>query len=149
MPATPLVPAVTLLALFAIVVTIGFPTLEHTKPTALVARTLQRRALAGAPAGIYRMEQWRASLRYYAQRPLAPLSTPEALAEFVAQKRPAYVLMRRRDYRAARAAGLRLWEVFQCRAVVGTVKGGAGLRRQQWGELIVVKNAPPLRAWLP
>ena len=49
-PATPLVPAVTLLALFAIVVTIGFPTLEHTKPTALIARTLHRKAPADAPA---------------------------------------------------------------------------------------------------
>jgi 4-amino-4-deoxy-L-arabinose transferase-like glycosyltransferase len=148
-PATPFVPAVTLLALFAIVVTIGFPTLEHAKPTALIARTLNRRAPADAPAGIYQMEQWRSSLRYYAQRPLAALSTPEALAEFVAQKRSVYVFMSRRDYRVARASGLRLYEVYRCRAVVGTVKGRAGLRRQKWDELIVVKNGPPLRAWLP
>ena len=148
-PATPLVPAVTLLALFAIVVTIGFPTLEHTRPTALIARTLHRRAPADAPAGIYQMEQWRSSLRYYAQRPLAALSTPEELAAFAAQERPVYVVMRRRDYRVARATGLRLYEVFRCRAVMGTIKGRAGLRRQQWDDLIVVKNGPPQRAWLP
>lgn len=148
-PATPLVPVVTLLALFAIVVTIGFPTLEHTRPTALIAGTLRRRAPAEAPAGIYQMEQWRASLRYYAERPLAALSTPEELARFVAPERSVYVFMRRRDYRAAKAAGLRLYEVFRCRAVMGTIKGGAGLRRQQWDELIIVKNGPPQRAWLP
>src|SRR5207344_2382922 len=109
-PATPLVPAVTLLALFAIVVTIGFPTLERTRPTALIARTLHRRAPADAPAGIYQMEQWRSSLRYYAQRPLAALSTPQELAAFVAQERPVYVVMRWRDYRVAKATGLRLYE---------------------------------------
>jgi 4-amino-4-deoxy-L-arabinose transferase-like glycosyltransferase len=148
-PPTPLVPVVTLLALFAIVVTIGFPTLEHTKPTALIARTLRRRTPVSAPAGIYQMEQWRSSLRYYAERPLAELSTPEALAAFVAQDRPAYVVMRRRDYRVAKASGLRLYEVFRSRAVMGTIKGRAGLRRQQWDELIIVKNGPPQRPWLP
>jgi 4-amino-4-deoxy-L-arabinose transferase-like glycosyltransferase len=148
-PATPLVPVITVLALFAIVVTIGFPTLEHTRPTALIARTLHRRAPAHAPAGIYQMEQWRSSLRYYAKRPLAALSTPEALAAFVTQERPVYVVMRRRDYRVAKASGLRLYEVFRCRAVTGTIKGRAGLRRQQWDELIIVKNGPPQRAWLP
>jgi 4-amino-4-deoxy-L-arabinose transferase-like glycosyltransferase len=147
-PATPLVPAVTLLALFAIVVTIGFPTLEHTRPTALIAGTLHKKAPADAPVGIYRLEQWRSSLRYYAQRPLAAVSTPEELAAFVAQKRPVYLFMRRREFRAARAAGLEVYEVFRCRAVVGTIKGRAGLRRQQWGELIIVKNQPPRRSWL-
>jgi len=148
-PATPLVPAVTLLAVFAIVVTIGFPTLEHTRPTALIAGTLHERTPADAPAGIYGLEQWRSSLRYYAQRPLAALATPEDLAAFVAQTRPAYVFMRRRDYRAAKVAGLEVYEVFRCRAVVGTIKSAAGLRRQQWDELIVVKNGPPQRSWLP
>ena len=57
--------------------------------------------------------------------------------------------MRRRDYRAAKATGLPLHEVFRCRAVLGTIKGRAGLRRQQWGELIIVKNGPPQRPWLP
>ena len=148
-PPTPRVPAVTLLAVFAIVVAIGFPTLEHTRPTALIASTLQRKVPADVPAGIYRLEQWRSSLRYYARRPLAALATPEDLVAFVSQKRPAYVFMRRRDYRAARASGLRIYEVFRCRAVLGTIKGRAGLRRQEWDDLIVVKNGPPQRSWLP
>ena len=144
-PATPVVPVVTLLALLTIVVTIGFPTLEHTRPTALIARTLHRRAPANAPAGIYQMEQWRSSLRYYAKRPLAALATPEELAAFVAQERPVYVVMRRRAYRVAKAPGRRLYEVFRCRAVLGPIQGRAGSRRHPSHDTIILQNAPPQR----
>jgi 4-amino-4-deoxy-L-arabinose transferase-like glycosyltransferase len=148
-PATPLVPVLTLLAVYAVVVTIGFPTLERTRPTALIARTLRQRASPYAPAAIYRLEQWRASLRYYAQRPLARLSTPEEVTAFSTQERSVYIFMLRRDYRALRKSGSGLHEVFRCRAVVGTTRIGRGVRRQQWDDLIIVTNAPVRRAWLP
>jgi 4-amino-4-deoxy-L-arabinose transferase-like glycosyltransferase len=148
-PATPVSPVVTLLAVYAIVVAVGFPTLERTRPTALIARTLRQRTDPGAPAGIYRLEQWRASLRYYAARPLAKLSTAQELASFAAQQpRPIYVFMIRRDYRALRKS-LGLREVFRCRAVVGTIRARGGLRRQQWDDLIIVTNARSHASWLP
>ena len=150
-PAKPLVPVVTLLAVYTVVVNVGYPTLEHTRPTALIASTLRQRTEPDAPAGIYGLEQWRASLRYYAQRPLARLSTPQDLATFAAGPRPIYVLMIRRDYRSLRQSGLGLREVFRCRAVVGTIRTGSGLRRQHWDDLIIVTNAPrrfPL-VWTP
>jgi 4-amino-4-deoxy-L-arabinose transferase-like glycosyltransferase len=141
-PRTPFVPVAVLLAIYALVVFIGLPTLEHTRPTSLIASRLQQRTSPDAPAGIYRLEQWRASLRYYAQRPLARLSTPEDLQAFAAQGRPIYVIMIRREYRALRGSGLHLREVFRCRAVVGTVRTRSGLRRQRWDDLILVTNAP-------
>ena len=148
-PATPLSPVVTLLAVYAIVAAIGFPTLERTRPTALIAKTLRHRTDSRAPAGIYKLEQWRASLRYYAARPLAKLSSPEELAAFAAeQPRPIYVFMIRRDYRLLRKS-LGLREVFRCRAVVGTTRTRGGLRRQQWDDLIIVTNAPLRTSWLP
>jgi 4-amino-4-deoxy-L-arabinose transferase-like glycosyltransferase len=142
LPPTPAVPVVTLLAIYALIVTIGFPTLEHTRPTHLIAARLRQRTAADAPAGIYRLEQWRSSLRYYAQRPLARLSTPEDLHAFVAQERPVYVFMIRREYRSLRGRGLHFREVFRCRAVVGTTRTMSGLRRQRWDDLILVTNAP-------
>lgn len=150
-PAKPLVPVVTMLAIYSVVVMVGFPTLEHTRPTALIANTLRHKTAADAPAGIYKLEQWRASLRYYAERPLARLSTPDDLAAFAAQPRPIYVLMVRRDYRSLRQSGLGLREVFRCRAVVGTIRTGSGLRRQRWDDLIIVTNAPRRSPaiWMP
>jgi 4-amino-4-deoxy-L-arabinose transferase-like glycosyltransferase len=147
-PVTPFPLVATLVSLYLVVVNIGFPALEHTRPTALIAGTLQRRAPPDAPAGIYQLEQWRASLRYYSQRPLLKLSSPAELAAFAAQERPVYVFMIRREYHELRMNGLGLREVFRCRAVVGTVRGRGGLRRQQWDDLIIVTNAPH-PTWLP
>ena len=148
-PRTPSVPVVTLLAIYAIVVAVGFPTLENTRPTSRMARALYKRTPPDAPAAIYKLEQWRASLRYYAQRPLAGLSEPDDVQRFVAQDRPVYVIMRRREYLSLRSRGVELREVFFCRAVVGTRKGRFGLRKQEWGTLVVVTNRRASRGWLP
>ena len=51
LPPTPLVPVVTLLAIYALIVTIGFPTLERTRPTQLIASRLQQRTAPDVPAG--------------------------------------------------------------------------------------------------
>src|SRR5260370_42295188 len=79
MPVTPIVPVVMLLALYAIVVTVGFPTLERARPTALIARTLRQMTPADAPAGLYNLEKWRPGLRYYSHRPPMKLSTPRGV----------------------------------------------------------------------
>jgi len=152
LPEKPYVLVGALLAIYAVVVGVGLPMLDHVRPTALVARTLRDNSPHQARAGIYRLEHWRASLRYYAERPLAGLATPEDVRAFFApHELPRYVIMVRRDYYDLRAAGIRLHEVFRCRAVVGTTKMAGGLRRQQWDDLIVVTNVPrPLfPGWLP
>jgi len=145
MPPTPIAPVLTLLAAYICIVTIGFPALELTRPTALVGKTLQRLTSNDTPVGIYRMEQWRASLRYYAERPVARLSTPEDVVAFISEARPVYLVMLRRDYRELRRRGVELREVFKCRAVVGTTRTRTGLRRQQWDDLIIVTDAPGRR----
>src|SRR6185436_11795128 len=77
--------AALMVAAYICIVTIGFPALELTRPTALVGKTLQRLTSNDTPVGIYRMEQWRASLRYYAERPVARLSTPEDVVAFISE----------------------------------------------------------------
>lgn len=144
-PEVPAAVVATLLAAYCVVVTIGFPTLERTRPTALAGRTVRQMTGTDTPIGIYRLEQWRASLRYYSERPLAALAQPEDVESFVSPDHPVYVIMIRRDYRELRERGLRLREVFKCRAVVGTMKSRTGLRRQQWDDLIIVTDAPEHR----
>jgi len=145
MPRTPLAPVLTLLAAYVCIVTIGFPALEQTRPTALVGKTLQRLTAADTPVGIYRLEQWRASLRYYTGRPVARLSTPDDVVGFITTGRPVYLVMLRRDYKDLRRGGMELREVFKCRAVVGTTRTRTGLRRQQWDDLIIVAAVPDRR----
>ena len=142
-PSRPAALLAALLAAYGVVVTIGFPTLQRARPTALVGRTVRQMTAADTPIGIYRLENWRASLRYYTERPLARLATPEEVTAFVASERRVYAIMIRRDYRELRARGLRLREVFKCRAVVGTTRTRSGLRRQHWDDLVVVTQAAP------
>lgn len=140
-PSGPAALVAALLAVYCIVVTIGFPTLQRTRPTALVGRAVRQLTAADSPVGIYQLEKWRASLRYYSERSLTGLATREDVTAFVSRGRPAYMIMTRRQYEELRDRELRLREVFACRAVVGTIRGRSGLRRQQWDDLIVVTNA--------
>ena len=144
-PAVPAAALATLLSVYGLIVAIGFPTLQNARPTARAGLVVRQRTTPDEPVGLYRLEQWRASLRYYSERPLTPLSSTDDVMAFTRLPNPVHVLMTRRDYRELRQQGIRLREVFFCRAVVGTVKGRAGLRRQKWDDLIVVTNAPPRR----
>jgi len=144
-PAVPAATFATLLTVYGLVVTVGLPTLQHARPTALAGLVVRQRTAPDARVGLYRLEQWRASLRYYSERPLTALSSVEDVAAFTRPADPVHILMTRRDYRELRQQGIRLREVFFCRAVVGTIKGRVGLRRQKWDDLIVVTDAPPRR----
>jgi hypothetical protein len=93
-----------------------------------------------APIGIYRLERWRASLRYYVERPVVRLETPEDVLAFVSADRPVYVVLMRQEYETLRQGGAPIREVMRHRAVAGT--SGKGLRRQRWGYLIVAKSVP-------
>jgi 4-amino-4-deoxy-L-arabinose transferase-like glycosyltransferase len=150
LPRRPVVLSTALVAIYGVLVYVGLPALEQVRPTALVAGALRDHSPHDAPAAIYDLEQWRASLRYYAERPLARLSTPEDVRAFFASGEPRYILMRRRDYHALRDSGIAVYDLFHRHAVVGTRAYRAGLRRQLWGELLIVTNMPPRRArWLP
>jgi len=141
-PRQPLALLTTMLTTYGLVVAIGFPTLQRTRPTAVAGRVVRQVTARDTPVGLYRLENWRASLRYYSRRPLTSLTSPQDVAAFTAPGRRVYALMIRRDYRELRRQGVRLYEVFHCRAVVGTIKARTGLRRQKWDDLIVVTNAP-------
>jgi len=104
---------------------------------------LVRATSATDPIGIYRLERWRASLRYYIGRPVARLESVSDVGAFMAGPRPVYIVMLRREYDELRKSGVPLGLLMQHRAVEGTT--GRGLRRQRWGFLVVATNAPSHR----
>jgi 4-amino-4-deoxy-L-arabinose transferase-like glycosyltransferase len=134
-PRTAVIPVVVLLAVYIVTVQVGYPVLESTRPTSIVGRTLRRIAAPGDMIGIYRLERWRASVRYYVGRPITSLETEAELRDFLADPRHAFVVLRRKDFDALRESGVPLREVTRHRAVIGTA--GKGLRRQVWGYLVV------------
>jgi 4-amino-4-deoxy-L-arabinose transferase-like glycosyltransferase len=138
-PRTAAIPVVMLLVVYLVTVGVGYPALEATHATPVIAKRIRSIAAPDAVVGLYQLERWRASLRYYLERPVTRLDDEAAVREFLAAGHPAYVVMRRREYDQLRAAGVPLREVMRRHAVIGTT--GRGLRRQVWGYLVVARNA--------
>jgi 4-amino-4-deoxy-L-arabinose transferase-like glycosyltransferase len=128
---------VTLLIIYASVVAIGMPVLERTRPTAAVAEGLRPRLAANESVGLYRLEKWRFSLRYYLERPVSRLQTSGDVKEFL-DKKGGYILLLDEDLTRLKNDGVRLRSVDERPAVTGTV--GKGLRRQKWGALVVATS---------
>ncbi len=137
-PSNAAIVAVTLLTAYAIVVAVGLPAFERTHPTAHVAARLKHLAAASAPIGLYRLERWRSSLRYYIGRPVDRLESPEEARVFFSRQQPAYAVMFLHDYLDLRRRDTQIYLVIERRAVVGT--RGRGVRRQRWGSLVVATN---------
>jgi len=131
---------VMLLVSYTTVVAIGFPALERVRPTARVARQLARLSAPTAPVGLYRLERWRGSLRYYLNRPIDRIETFDELSAYLSRSEPVYVVMLRRDYLELCDHHVPVHVLTAHRAVIGTT--GRGLRRQRWGFLVVVSNVP-------
>jgi 4-amino-4-deoxy-L-arabinose transferase-like glycosyltransferase len=127
----------TLLLIYGSVAVIGMPLLERTRPTAVVAEGLRARLAADDQVGLYRLEKWRFSLRYYLERPVSRLQTSEEVKEFLGKK-GGYILMLDDDLNRLRSDGVKLRSVAEQPAVTGTV--GRGLRRQKWGALVVATS---------
>ncbi len=140
-PATISVPLVTLLASYTLVVQLGFPVIERSRPTAPVGRWITAHTAADAVVGEYGLDDWRASIRYYTDRRIAHLRDPDDLRRFISGEQMTYVLMLRQDFEALRENGLRIEALIHRPAIVG--RTGRFLRRQVWGELLVVGKMDP------
>ncbi len=135
---TPIFPAAliaTLVATYASVVMFGYPVLEHVRPTPLLGRWIAERQPQASPVGVFELGEFEASLRYYSGRRVVLLEDMNALRAFLSRPGPRSVIMRRRHYLALQTMGAPLRFGFQSDAVIG--RTGKGLRRQQWGQLVV------------
>lgn len=126
---------VMLLVIYSSIVVIGLPVLERARPTAVVAEGLRSRLVAGDQVGLYRLEKWRFSLRYYLEQPVSRLQHTDDVHQFFSKSQRGYVVMLDEDFARLRSEGVNLRSVSERPAVTGTT--GRGLRRQKWGALVV------------
>lgn len=129
-----------LLVSYSTVVVAGYPALEEMRPTAQVAAQLGDAMGGDAPVALYQLERWRGSLRYYLNRPIQRLETVEQARAFFNQPGTVYGIMLHRDYLELRKQQVQVHPMIAHRAVVGTK--GKGLRKQEWGYIVVVTNVP-------
>ena len=128
---------VMLLVVYSSVLAIGIPLLERARPTAAIAENLRPKLSADDQIGLYRLEKWRFSLRYYLERPISRLQNPSDVKEFLNNK-GGYILMLDEDLARLRNDGVNLRSVGERPAVTGTT--GRGLRKQKWGALVVATS---------
>jgi 4-amino-4-deoxy-L-arabinose transferase-like glycosyltransferase len=140
---TPLFTAVlmVLLIVYSAVVAVALPVLEKTRPTAELGGDLRARLGEGDRVGLYRVDKWRFSLRYYIGRPVSRLESVDDVRAFFGQPGNEFILMLMDDYERLRAQGVELECVSERPAVVGTT--GRGLRKQRWGTMLVVRSSYP------
>jgi hypothetical protein len=137
------IPVLTLVAAYGVVIVVGLPILEGSRPTAPLGRWIAENSPAGSTVGIYRVNDWRASLRYYTGRRVVTLANRGELSEFFAQYPDGYVVMLQHDARHLSESGMDVREAVGRPAIVG--RTGRYLRKQVWGRLVVVTRPIPRR----
>jgi 4-amino-4-deoxy-L-arabinose transferase-like glycosyltransferase len=135
-PAFGLALIVPLVCAYATVVAAGFPVIDQTRPTPEIARWLTRTEPDSKdPVALYRLERWKASLRFYSGRPVVTVETLDELRRFLDLHPEARVVLTELEMYRLAEAGIPLTVTYRRSAVVGTE--GRGLRRQRWGAVLV------------
>jgi 4-amino-4-deoxy-L-arabinose transferase-like glycosyltransferase len=129
---------VTTLSVYAAVVYVGLPTIERTRPAATIGRWLAPRVTPADMVVLYRVERWKASLRYYSNHPVVYLHEPRAMRRALAGDRRVFCLMQEHEHRQLRRDGISMDILYSAEGVTGTT--GRGLRRQQWERMVLVSN---------
>jgi 4-amino-4-deoxy-L-arabinose transferase-like glycosyltransferase len=131
-------PVVALVAVYALVVAIGFPILARAQPIKQVGTWLYARTSAGEAIGVYRMDRWRPTLRYYATHPLTTLDSDTAARAFLDTPGTRWLVTRRDTLASLAVDGRNAEIVLAVPAVVGS--RGTGVRRQIWSDVVVVRT---------
>ncbi len=136
-----------LLASYAIVLTIGLPAFEQMKPTRRLARIVATTAGADDHVGMFRLNRWSSSWRFYVGRHSDKLETSDELRTFLARPGRHYCAMMRRDYDRLATEGFRLRIVHEEPGLFTTtgraLRSGAAARRDAFTIVTEEPPAPP------
>jgi hypothetical protein len=141
-PDSPAAPLLTLSAAYFIVVLVGFPVMERSRPASTLGPSVRTQTAVDTPLGVYQPE-WGSSIRYYADRRVVALPDPDAVRAFFRSWPCAFVFMLRQDQESASDPEHDLHEVAAAEAIVG--RTGRYIRRQVWGAVTVVSQAQGVR----
>lgn len=139
-------PVGVLVTVYALIVAVGFPILEQARPMRTVGSWLQAQSARGDAVGLYELDRWQPTLRYYGRRVLQRLDDEDAVRQFLAGPGPRW-LVTRRDALTALGPDVTVAApdiALAVPAVVGS--SGRGVRRQIWSDVVVVRKPAAPRA---
>lgn len=125
-PGMPIVVISVFVLTYFVVGLIGFPAFERVKPVKGLARSLAAIAGPDDHVGLYRMNRWSTSFRFYVERPTEKLEVPDQIRQFLATPGRHYIAVQRRDYDELVAQGFPLKVVYEKEGLFTTT--GRGLR---------------------
>jgi hypothetical protein len=142
--AIPLAAVTGLLTAYAVVLVVGLPAFERVKPTRRLARIVAGTARPEDHVGMYRLNRWSSSWRFYVDRHSDRLETDAEVAEFFSRPGRHYCAMLRHDYERLAAGGMRLRVIYEETGLFTTtgrsLQAGAAARKD--GFIIVTEYAP-------
>lgn len=140
----PVYPALGMVTLYSVVLTFGIEAFENAKPIKDLASWVSLDAPDDATVTAYRLDRWKTSWRFYADRPMTTAETPAELASTLRKPGTHYTVMLKSELSDVKAAApdQTLSVVRERRGLTNT--SGKGLRkdRQDWPTFVVVKSEP-------
>jgi 4-amino-4-deoxy-L-arabinose transferase-like glycosyltransferase len=119
----------------------GLPVLKSTRPGANLGLWLKSQVSADSHIIIFNQGRWKASMRYYADHPVQQTTVNDELIAAWRLPTRVYGVMIEPDLHVLRDAGLPYRIVHAEPAVIANL--GRLVRRQIWGQVVVVTNDPP------
>ena len=126
LPSMPILAVSGFVLAYFVVLLIGLPAFERAKPVKGPAQSLAAIAGPGDHVGLYRMNRWSTSFRFYVERPTEQLDDPDHMRQFLATPGRHYCAIQRRDYDELVAQGFALRVVYEKEGLFTTT--GRGLR---------------------
>ena len=142
--ASPFAAVAGLLTAYVVVLIVGLPAFEQAKPTRRLARIVAHTARPEDQVGMYRLNRWSSSWRFYVGRHSDRLETDAELADFFSRPGRHYCAMLRHDYDRLAAGGMRLHVIYEETGLFTTTGRSltAGAAAHKDGFIIVTETAP-------
>jgi hypothetical protein len=135
-PAAPLWPIATLVAGYAVVILVALPAFEEAKPIGRLAQTVAAHIGDNDAIGMFRLNRWSGSWRYYVNRHTVRLETLEDVMAFFSMPGGHYCAMPRSDFDELVGLGMRLHIIYEQEGLFTTtgrnLRAGARARRERF-----------------
>ncbi len=140
----PLFPAIGMLTLYSVVLIFGIEAFEKAKPIKDLASWVSLDAPDDATVTAYRLDRWKTSWRFYADRPMTTAETPEELASTLRAPGTHYTVMLKSELDDVKAAApdQKIRVVRERRGLTNTSGRGLRRKREDWRTFVVVKSEP-------
>jgi 4-amino-4-deoxy-L-arabinose transferase-like glycosyltransferase len=136
LPSAPSWPIATLVGAYAVLILVALPAFEDAKPIGRLARTTAAQAADKDAIGMFRLNRWSGSWRYYVNRHTVHLETTDDVVEFFAKAGRHYCVMPHAAFEELLGQGIPVRVLYEQEGLFTTtgrnLRAGARARRERF-----------------